>query len=139
VSQPTVTRRRAYLEKNFIDGYTVIPKWEKVGFEIVAFTFVKHNVKYEKPEISQEIYKNLREWMSKQPNAVFAIGGQGMGWDGVIVSFHKHYSEYVEFLKKHNSTKGFSEKLLDTQSFIAVLDPANIKKTLHFKYLAEII
>ena len=34
-SQPTVTRRRVNIEKNFIDGYTAIPKWEKIGFELL--------------------------------------------------------------------------------------------------------
>ena len=29
VSQPTVTRRRAILEKDYIEGYTVIPKFGK--------------------------------------------------------------------------------------------------------------
>ena len=41
VSQPTVTRRRARLEKEAFDGYTVIPKWGKLGYEILALTFVK--------------------------------------------------------------------------------------------------
>jgi DNA-binding Lrp family transcriptional regulator len=30
VSQPTVTRRRARLEKELINGYTAVPKWEKL-------------------------------------------------------------------------------------------------------------
>ena len=58
-SQPTVTRRRANIEKNFIDGYTVIPKWEKIGFEIVAFTFVKHNIKYAKPEVREAAFRKV--------------------------------------------------------------------------------
>ena len=45
VSQPTVTRRRATIEENFIDGYTVIPKFGKIGFEIAAFTFLKSKLK----------------------------------------------------------------------------------------------
>ena len=45
VSQPTVTRRRATLEENFIEGYTVIPKFGKIGFEIAAFTFLKSKLK----------------------------------------------------------------------------------------------
>ena len=31
VSQPTVTRRRALLEENYIEGYTIIPKLGKIG------------------------------------------------------------------------------------------------------------
>jgi len=138
ISQPTVTRRRASIEKNFIDGYTAVPKWEKIGFEIVAFTFVKHNIKYATPKVREETYNKVREWMAKQPNVVFAIAGQGMGWDGVIISFHKSYSEFTEFIKRHNSTE-FSGLLVDIQSFIASINPANIRKPLHLKYLSEII
>ena len=137
VSQPTVSRRRAYLEKNFIDGYTTIPKWEKIGFEIVAFTFVKHNIKYFKPKEREEAFGKVKEWMMKQPNAIFAMAGQGIGWDGVIISFHRSYSNFIEFIKKHNSD--FSEFLIDSQSFISNMDPANIRKPFHLKYLSEII
>jgi DNA-binding Lrp family transcriptional regulator len=31
ISQPTVTRRRTVLEKEVIDGYTAIPRWDKLG------------------------------------------------------------------------------------------------------------
>lgn len=41
VSQPTVTRKRANLERKLIEGYTVVPKWEETEFKIVAFTFTK--------------------------------------------------------------------------------------------------
>jgi DNA-binding Lrp family transcriptional regulator len=30
ISQPTVSRKRAFLEKELFDGYTVFPKWEKL-------------------------------------------------------------------------------------------------------------
>lgn len=41
VSQPTITRRRKELEKTAIEEYTIIPKWEKFGYEIAAFTFLE--------------------------------------------------------------------------------------------------
>jgi DNA-binding Lrp family transcriptional regulator len=134
-SQPTVSRKRVNLEKNFIDGYTAIPKWDKIGFELVVFTFVKHNIKYAKPEVSEAAFKKVKEWMMKQPNVIFAIEGQGMGWDGIFVSFHKNYSDYVEFMKKHNSE--FSNLLIDNQSFIANINQTSIRKPLHLKYLAD--
>jgi DNA-binding Lrp family transcriptional regulator len=46
VSQPTVTRKRTNLEKGFIEGYAAIPNFDKIGFKIVAFTFVKSRLKY---------------------------------------------------------------------------------------------
>jgi len=134
-SQPTVSRRRMIIEKSFIDGYTAIPKWEKIGFELVAFTFVKHKIKYAKPEVRAAAFKKVEEWMMKQPNVILAIDGQGMGWDGVCVSFHKSYSDFTEFMRKHNSE--LSELLIDTQSFIADINPTTIRKPFHLKYLAD--
>jgi DNA-binding Lrp family transcriptional regulator len=134
-SQPTVSRKRVNLEKSFLDGYTAIPKWDKIGFELVVFTFVKHNIKYAKPEVREATFNRVKEWMMKQPNVIFAIEGQGMGWDGIFISFHKSYSDYVEFMKKHNSE--FSNLLVDSQSFIADINPKNIRKPLHLKYLAD--
>jgi DNA-binding Lrp family transcriptional regulator len=134
-SQPTVSRRRMIIEKSFIEGYTAIPKWEKIGFELVAFTFVKHKIKYAKPEVRAAAFKKVEEWMMKQPNVVLAIDGQGMGWDGVCVSFHKSYSDFTHFMRKHNSE--LSELLIDTQSFIADINTTTIRKPFHLKYLAD--
>ncbi|MGA2768224.1 MAG: Lrp/AsnC family transcriptional regulator [Candidatus Bathyarchaeia archaeon] len=134
-SQPTVSRRRIIIEKSFIDGYTAIPKWEKIGFELVAFSFVKHEMKFAKPEVREKAFRKVEEWMMKQPNVVLAIGGQGMGWDGIFVSFHKNYSDFAEFMRKHNSE--LSDLLIDSQSFIADINPTTIRKPFHLKYLAD--
>jgi DNA-binding Lrp family transcriptional regulator len=134
-SQPTVSRRRIIIEKNFIDGYTAIPKWEKIGFELVAFTFVKHKIKYAKPEVREAGFRKVEEWMMEQPNVILAIDGQGMGWDGVCVSFHRGYSDFTEFMRKHNSE--LSELLIETQSFIADINPTTIRKPFHLKYLEK--
>ena len=56
IFHPTVTRRRANLERGFIEGYTAIPKWEKIGFELVVFSFVKQKMKYAKPEVREEAF-----------------------------------------------------------------------------------
>jgi DNA-binding Lrp family transcriptional regulator len=134
-SQPTVSRRRIIIEKSFIDGYTAIPKWEKIGFELVAFSFVKHEMKFAKPEVREKAFRKVEEWMMKQPNVVLAIAGQGMGWDGIFVSFHKSYSDFAEFMRKHNSE--LSDLLIDSQSFIADINPTTIRKPFHLKYLAD--
>jgi DNA-binding Lrp family transcriptional regulator len=132
-SQPTVSRRRMIIEKSFIDGYTAIPKWEKIGFELVAFTFVKHKIKYAKPEVREEGFRKVEEWMMKQPNVILAIDGQGLGWDGVCVSFHRSYSDFAEFVRKHNSE--LSDFVIESQSFIADINPTTIRKPFHLKYL----
>jgi DNA-binding Lrp family transcriptional regulator len=135
-SQPTVSRRRVNLEKSFIEGYTTIPKLEKIGFELVAFNFVKHEMKFAKLEVREKAFGKVEEWMMKQPNVILAIAGQGMGWDGIFVSFHKNYSDFAEFMRKLNSE--FSEFLIDTQSFISDINQTTIRKPFHLKYLADV-
>jgi DNA-binding Lrp family transcriptional regulator len=135
VSQPTISRRRELLEKMFLDGYTAIPKWEEIGLELIAFTFVKHKIKYAPSEVRDAAYKKVDEWMMKQPNIVLALDGQGMGWDGIFVSIHRNYSDFAEFIKKHNSE--LSEFLIDCQSFVGDTSPANTRKPFHLKYLAK--
>jgi DNA-binding Lrp family transcriptional regulator len=137
VSQPTVTRRRADIERHLIDGYTVIPIWEKLGFEIVAFTFVKHRIKYAKAKEREEAFRKVNEWMTKQPNVVLAIEGQGMGWDGIFISFHKNYSDFTEFITEHNSE--FSDLLMDSQSFVSTISLKTTRKPFHLKYLAPLL
>lgn len=136
ISQPTITRRRGKLEKELIDGYTVIPKWEKIGFELVAFTLFKVRTKYSKPEERQAARRKAEQWCPTQPNVVFAIGGEGMGFDGICLSFHRKYSEFLQF--KRSIEAELPDFISDTQSFIADLNPSAIIKPLHFKYIADV-
>jgi len=99
VSQPTVTRARTYLEKNYISEYTAIPSFPKIGYEIIAITFVKTNLSLS-PEERMKAGKKGRQWTLSQPNVVFAAQCNGMGFTGLMISFHKNYSDYVDFMKK---------------------------------------
>jgi DNA-binding Lrp family transcriptional regulator len=136
VSQPTVTRRRANVEKSYIDGYTVIPKWKEIGLEVVAFSFVKHKIRFAKPEVTKETFRVVEEWMSNQPNVILAIDGQGMGWDAVFVSLHRNYTDFVEFMIKHDNE--LSEYLIERESFVSVISPITVKKPFHLKYLEKL-
>ena len=135
-SQPTVTRRRAKLEKEAIEGYTVLPKWEKIGIKIIAYTFIKSKLKYANQKERQAAIKKAREWFMKQPNVIFSTAGEGMGWAGLTISVHKSYSDYSEFRIRHDSELG--DFLDDAQTFIANTNPTSIMKPLHFKYLANL-
>jgi DNA-binding Lrp family transcriptional regulator len=137
VSQPTVSRARIRLEKEgIIKEYTMIPDFRKLGFEIVAITFVRHNIKYAKPEVKEAAFRKVEEWMMKQPNVIFASEGQGMGWDGVFVSLYRKYSGFIEFMNKHDTE--LPEFMVDSQSFILNISPTTIRKPFHLKYLPEI-
>ena len=60
-SQPTIIRSRARLEKDFIDGYTTLPKWRNIGFRIIAFTFVKTKIEYIEPKEKKDEAKRLKD------------------------------------------------------------------------------
>jgi DNA-binding Lrp family transcriptional regulator len=91
VSQPTITRIRRKLEKNgMIQDYTIFPNFRKMGFEIMALTFVKmrHEI------LTSEVMEEAKKYAAKFPNAIFASTGEGLGMTGVIMSFHKDYTDY---------------------------------------------
>lgn len=135
VSQPTITRRSAILEKELLDGYTAIPKWEKLGYELLVFTFVKTEVIYEPQEKLETARKKVREWMMKQPNVIVAGKGSGMGMNGFFLSIHRNYSDYEKFISEHNNALGDFTK--ETQHFIVSITGLNAFKPFHLKYLAE--
>src|SRR5512136_121910 len=114
VSQPTVTRRRGLLEKNYIEGYTIIPKFGQIGFEIAAFTFLKTKLNHVKGNERDAALSKMKEWYLKQPNVIAVLDGQGMGWDAVCVSLHENYTGFAEFLRLQNSE--LSDFIVETQS-----------------------
>ena len=133
VSQPTVTRRRAMLEENFIEGYTVIPKFGQIGFEIAAITFLKSKLRIKTGEEKNQALKKMREWYMKQPNVILVMEGRGMGWDAVCISLHENFSNFAEFIRAHDSE--LSEWVIESQTFLADLKAGITIKPLHLKYL----
>ena len=134
VSQPTVTRRRAMLEENFIEGYTVIPKFGQIGFEIAAFTFFKSKIKFKTGEEKTKALEKMKEWYMKQPNVILVSDGKGMGWDAICVSLHENFANFAEFMRTHDSE--LSEWVFESQTFLADLKAGIVIKPFHLKYLA---
>ena len=129
VSQPTITRMRQRLEKKAIVEYTVIPDWKELGFEIMAFTFIKASRQ-------QGLVEKAREWATKNPSVVFASGGEGMGMDGAVISFHRSFSEFSDFIM--DLKMGLSEHLHDIQSFLTTTDGGRLMKPFSLKYLEKV-
>jgi Lrp/AsnC family transcriptional regulator for asnA, asnC and gidA len=91
-SQATITRMRNKLEKDgLIQKFTVIPDPEKMGFEIIAITPFKTKLI---PEITEKEVK----WARTKQNVIFSAKAEGMGKNAVIISIHKNYTEYTNFL-----------------------------------------
>jgi DNA-binding Lrp family transcriptional regulator len=135
VSQPTVTRRRAMLEENFIEGYTVIPKFGQIGFEIAAITFLKSKLKYASGDDKTQALQKVKEWFMKQTNVIMALDGRGLGWDTVCISLHENFGDFASFIRLLDSE--MSEWVVESQTFNADLKGGIVIKPFHLKYLAS--
>jgi DNA-binding Lrp family transcriptional regulator len=135
VSQPTVTRRRGLLEKNYIEGYTIIPKFGQIGFEIAALTFLKTKLERVGADEKEKALQKLRDWYSKQAKVVMVQEGQGMGWDAVCISLHESYTDYAAFVRSQESE--LCDLVSDSQTFVMDLQPGVRIKPFTFKYLAS--
>ena len=138
VSQPTVTRTRTRLEKEgYIKEYTMIPDFNKLGYEIMGFTFIKM-----KKNIGSKEQEEFREFVSKfakeQPHAeLIDVSGIGLNKDVVFVSFYKDFSAYADTQRISkgvpysdvNETEGFLVNLED-KSLIKVLSMSAIARDL---------
>lgn len=135
VSQPTVTRRRAKLEKELIDGYTAIPKWEKIGYKIFAITFVKIKPAVASKEEYAKVRKRGLDWLMRQSNIIMAGACRGMGMDSFNLSFHKDYSDYDDWMRDLRLEMG--DLIEDVQCVLVNLRGKELLKPLGLRYMAE--
>ena len=130
VSQPTVSRTRARIEKEYIKTYTIIPDFEKLGYQIMAFTLAKKA----SGNVVAETAKS-KEWVDKYPNVIFGAEGEGFGKDLVLISFHKNYSAYAEFMRSFAMDMGTS--LDNLESFLVSVESGHKLRDFDLKYLAD--
>lgn len=135
ISQPTVTRRRALIEKELIDGYTTIPRWEKLGYELFAITFMKIKTSIASKEKYSETRKKGLEWVTKQPCIIMSGACRGMGVDSFMISIHKSYKDYDDFLRNNRLELG--EYIEDVRSILVNLGGKEILKPLGFMHVFE--
>jgi DNA-binding Lrp family transcriptional regulator len=129
VSQPTVTRTRTKLEKTgFVREYTTIPDLKKIGYELLAFTFMSF------AEDRPELFEKAREWTKKQPSVIFANNGEGLGMNSIMVSLHKEYASYSRLLTQLR--RDWQPNLTSEQSFVISLDRTDLTiKPFSLRYL----
>jgi len=112
VSQPTVSRTIKKLQKEgIIKEYTMIPDFHKLGFEILAITFLVVN----KEPDSKEFERTLSTFQ----NILMFERGLGLKYSHVVVSLHEDYSSYAEFERR---LKQNSWKVTDSASFLVNLN-----------------
>lgn len=136
ISQPTVTRVRTWLEKNnYIREYTIIPTFSKVELEIIAFTFFKIRVGATK-ETLIEIRRKTEEFLKNHPNIVLALRGEGMGAEGILVSLHKDFASFTQFMRELKAETVNTEVI---GNFLASLKNVEQHRCLTFQPLKEYI
>jgi DNA-binding Lrp family transcriptional regulator len=134
VSQPTVSRTRARIEKEYINTYTIIPDFKKLGYQIMAFTLAKMKANPENTTF-EAMMKTSKEWVAKRPNVIFAADGEGFGKDLILISFHKDYSTYSTFIRSFSMDWGSS--LDNFESFLVSIGSGNTLRDFDLKYLAD--
>jgi DNA-binding Lrp family transcriptional regulator len=123
VSQPTVTRTRTRLEKErFIQEYTTIPDFVKLGYELMAFIFLHYQIPLTEEEY-EKVKKEARELEKKIPHGTLMIlGGAGFGYERIVVSLHENYSSFVELLELIRASS--VRPITDMKTFLAPLEGA---------------
>lgn len=130
VSQPTVSRVRNRLVKDgVIRQFTVIPDFNALGFELLAITSFTSRE-------SKEIEEKARKWTASKPNVVLAAAARGQGRNSVMISFHKNYSDYFNFISE---VKGLGGNEVTGYDTLLVSLQGPIVKPFSLKYLAELI
>ncbi|MDH5374318.1 MAG: winged helix-turn-helix transcriptional regulator [Candidatus Bathyarchaeota archaeon] len=134
-SQPTVTRARTKLEREgYIREYTMIPDFCKLGYEIMALTFVNSELGFTREEI-EKTREAIREKIRETPlDLIMVERGKGMKFDGVIISLHKTYES---FNKLRDRFRQYPFMQPDIDSFLISLHDENRYLPLTLKILAD--
>ena len=136
VSQPTVSRLIKKLEKEgYVEHYTLLPNFQKIGFKIMAITLVKTK-KTLTPEQKEKARALAKEVLNKGPyQIVMGERGMGLGYEGVFISYHKDYAEYTQLMEWFRQFE-FLE-LEATESFLVDLEDKLHYYPLDFTRLAD--
>lgn len=136
VSQPTVSKmKRNFLEQGVIQGFTMIPKFSKIGYTLLAITFVKIKHILSSTEELRKSNEVAKKWLNQQSNVIFADFCRGMDMDAVMLSIHSTYQDFDSFIANHNQKLG--HLVTDVKSTLVNLAGEETLKPFHFKYLAE--
>jgi DNA-binding Lrp family transcriptional regulator len=128
VSQPTISRMRERLtDEGIIQEFTVIPDFVKVGFQIMAVSSFKLKV-------AKDI-EGLSKLMMPRPNVIFSSVGEGMGKNGIIISVHKSYPDFSNFI---SNLRAEGNDIIDDLDSMLVNLENQMVKPLSLKYLTEL-
>jgi DNA-binding Lrp family transcriptional regulator len=122
VSQPTVTRVRRKLEREgIIKEYTMIPDFPKLGYELMNVTFI--NVKQSTRDELEHAREGAAEEVNKKVFPDLLIErGLGLGFDGIIITLHRSYTDYTQQIK-YTKTRPFVQPNHVESFLVDLTDP----------------
>jgi len=117
VSQPTLTRMRKRLEREgYIIEYTAIPNMTKLGFEIIAFTFMnidRFDAKTGKLDVA--LAEHAHKWVAHHSKIIFGAGGEGLeGKNCMMISIHRDFTDFTDFISDFRAQWAARIKNIDT-------------------------
>jgi DNA-binding Lrp family transcriptional regulator len=136
VSQPTVSRAKARLEKEgYISEYTIIPNFNKIGYHLFVLTFFSWKQGVSKNEKEEAIKRAQEKAPSVQSNVVLIERGIGLRYNSFMGSFHRDYSSYTELMREIKKSPYLDSARME--SFIVNLDDEIHYRSLTFSTLAK--
>lgn len=128
-SQPTITRMRRRLEKEgYIKEYTMIPDFAKLGYELMSISFINTKNKSGPDENKAVIAAAAEEVDKKVFPDLLIERGLGLGFDGIIITLHRNFSDYTEQMN-YTKTRPFVQ-IDRVESFLV-----DLKDPVHFRSL----
>lgn len=138
VSQPTLTRMRRRLEReSYILDYTAIPNLAKLGFEIIAFTFLNVDKYDQRTGELNTLGERVHRWLNHHSKIIYATGGEGLeGKNCLLVSFHRDFTDFSEFTRDLRAQ--WTPHIRNMDSFL-VSTEAKMSKRFSFRNLEMLL
>jgi DNA-binding Lrp family transcriptional regulator len=136
VSQPTVTRTRIRLEKEgYIKEYTMIPDFNRLGYQIMGVSFIEKQEIKSKEETS-ELRKAVIEVERANPYAsLTAVNGIGLGKGRMFITLYRNYARYAEAMRLTKSLPYVDAERIE--SFLVDLNDEDNYRILTLKQVAR--
>jgi hypothetical protein len=116
--------------------FTTIPDFGKLGFQLAAFILVKLKMNLTEEEIQKARRISMKDMIEKAPDQIVLFyRGIGGGYSGVLVSFHKNYSDYSRLIERMKQYPFVD--LSATLSFLVDLNDKVQYRPFTFSTLAE--
>lgn len=135
-SQPTVSRMIKRLEKEgYIKEYTMIPEFHRLGYEIMALTFIQNEKKSGMEELEDLRTKGRELEKNSAASALFIMNGIGRDSNRVILSLHESYSSFADFVRLMKQLAAYNVHYVD--SFLISTTDKSHSRPLTFAVLGD--